>query len=290
MIIDARIRPPYKSFNKVLALPQNAPPRVLPQPLRAGYEVIPSIAENSMDLFWEEWREAGIDKAVLVGRKCAQRQIKNADIAELRDKYPLKFVRAMAGIDAAFTDIPGTTKEVERLIKELKFSGIVMDPGWCVPARYVDDRRLYPIYAKCAELECILYLTMSLMQNPGDISYASPERVHRIATDFPKLQILVVHHAFPFSNEMIGIMINNSDIGNIWVLADFFMSLPGIPCHRDWVDAANNHIVNKRMVFGTAYPVRPMKMAVDQFDKLGLNDDVIEDIMYRNAANLFKID
>jgi predicted TIM-barrel fold metal-dependent hydrolase len=264
MIIDARVRPPYKSFNKVLALPKDAPPRVLPHPLRAGYTEIPSVSKNSMDLFWEEWKEAGIDKAILVGRKCAQRQIENEDVAELRDLHPDKFVGAMAGIDAAFTDIVGTLKEVDRLIKDMKFNGIVMDPGWCVPARYVDDRRLYPIYARCAELGCVLYLTMSLMQNPGDISYASPERVHRVATDFPKLQILVVHHAFPFSNEMIGIMVNNAGLGNIWV--------------------------HKRMVFGTAFPVRPLKMAIDQFRALGFNDDVMEDIMFKNAAELFKLE
>ena len=107
-------------------------------------------------------------------------------------------------------------------------AGIAVDPGWWVPPRYVDDPKNYPLYERCAELGGVLYLTCSLMQGP-DISYAEPYRIQRVANAFPTLQIVVVHAAFPHTSEMIGVMIANAPLGNLWVIPDFFQFIPGFP-------------------------------------------------------------
>jgi predicted TIM-barrel fold metal-dependent hydrolase len=162
-----------------------------------------------------------------------------------------------------------------------------MDPGWSVPPLYVDDKGLYPIYSKCAELGGILYLTCSLMQGP-DISYAEPARIQRVANAFPTLQIVVVHGAFPFTNEMLGVMIANAPLGNLWAAPDFFQFIPGFAGAQDWVEAAN-HYMGDRMLYASSYPVRPIKQSLEEFRRFRYEPDVLENMMAKNVANLFGI-
>lgn len=285
MIIDARVRPPYKSFQKVLASAPGARPSVKRSPLISGYERPQSMVQKSLELFMEEMDDACVDKGILVGRQAGHRIVSNDDIAELRDTYPERFPVALAGINGS--DVAVALEEIERTIKGMGFNGIAVDPGWWVPPLYVDDERIYPIYAKCAELGGVMYLTCSLMQGP-DISYAEPYRIQRVANDFPTLRIVVVHGAFPFTNEMLGVMIANSALGNLWVLPDFFQFISGFAGAQDWVDAAN-HYLGDRMLYASSYPVRPLKQSLEEFRRFSYKPEVLDNLLANNAAELFGI-
>ena len=283
MILDARVRPPFKSFKDVLAPAPGARQSVKRSPLVSGYERPQSMVQKSVELFLQEMDEAAVDKGILVGRQAGHRVVSNDDISELRDQYPDRFPLAIAGINGV--DVSAAVHEVERTISKMEFDGIAVDPGWLVPPMYVDDITLYPIYAKCAELKGVLYLTCSLMQGP-DISYAEPWRIQRVANDFPTLQIVVVHGAFPYTSEMIGVMIANAPLGNLWVLPDFFQFIPGFPGAQDWVEAAN-HYLGDRILYASSYPVRPLKQSLDEFRRFSYKAGVLENLLAKNAANLF---
>ena len=285
MIIDARVRPPFKSLKQVLSSAPGSRPPVKRSPLVSGYERPQSMVQKSFELFVAEMDDAGSDKGILVGRQAGHRLVSNDDIAELQNMHPTRFPVAIAGINGSNVEV--AVNEVERAIKGLDFKGIAMDPGWLVPPLYVDDKSIYPIYSKCAELGGVLYLTCSLMQGP-DISFAEPARIQRVANDFPELKIVVVHGAFPFTNEMLGVMIANAPLGNLWVMPDFFQFIPGFAGAQDWVEASN-HYIGDRMLYASSYPVRPLKQSLDEFRRFHYQPEVIENIMANNAANLFGI-
>jgi predicted TIM-barrel fold metal-dependent hydrolase len=285
MILDARVRPPFKSLKNVLAPEPGARPAARRSPLVSGYERPQSMVEKSVDLFIREMDEAGVDKGILVGRQAGHRVISNDDIAELRDQYSERFPLALAGINGI--DGLAAVREVERTITEMGFNGIAVDPGWWVPPMYVDDPSIYPVYAKCQELKGVLYLTCSLMQGP-DISYAEPWRIQRVANAFPTLQIVVVHGAFPCTREMLGVMIANAPLGNLWVLPDFFQFIPGFPGAQDWVDAANYYL-GDRILYASSYPVRPLKQSLEEFRRFSYKPGVLENLLAKNAENLFGI-
>jgi len=286
MIIDARVRPPFKSLKQVLAPEPGARPPVKRSPLVSGYDRTPSMVQKSWELFLEEMDAAGVDKGILAGRQAGHRTVSNDDIAEFRDQHPDRFPVALAGINGA--DIDGAIQEIERTLKEMQFNGIAVDPGWWVPPRYVDDPQNYPLYQKCAELGGVLYLTCSLMQGP-DISYADPFRIQRVANDFPTLQIVVVHGAFPHTSEMLGVMIANTPLGNLWVIPDFFQFIPGFPGALDWVEAAN-HFLGDRILYASSYPVRPLGQSLAEFRRFSYEPKVLEKLLGGNAATLFGID
>ncbi|MDD1708711.1 MAG: amidohydrolase [Methanoregulaceae archaeon] len=285
MIIDARVRPPFKSLTQVLASEPGARPPVKRSPLVSGYERTPSMTQKSFELFMEEMDAAGVDKGILVGRQAGHRIILNDDIAELRDRYSDRFPVALAGINGA--DVEAGVLEIERTLKGMHFSGIAVDPGWWDVPRYVDDPRNYPLYQRCAELGGVLYLTCSLMQGP-DISYAEPYRIQRVANAFPTLRIVVVHAAFPYISEMLGVMIANAPLGNLWVIPDFFQFIPGFPGAQDWVDAAN-HYLGDRILYASSYPVRPLAQSLSEFQRFSYKPEVLENLLSGNAATLFGI-
>lgn len=289
MIIDARVRPPYKSLQQVLAPSPGARPAGAGRrsPLVSGYERPPSMVQKSFERFIAEMDEAGIARGILVGRQAGHRVASNDDIAELRTAYPDRFPVAIAGISISGTEVDAAVAEIERTMTELGFAGVALDPGWWTPPCYVDDRRIYPLYEKCAELNGVLYLTCSLMQGP-DISYAEPYRIQRVANDFPTLKIVVVHGAFPFVHEMLGVMIANAPRGNLWVLPDFFQFIPGFPGAQDWVDAANQYL-SDRILYASSYPVRPLKQSVEEFRRFSYRPEVLERLLWQNAAELFGI-
>ena len=283
MIIDARMRPPYKSLTRVLTPEPDTRPPVKRSPLVSGYERTPSMVQKSWDIFRGEMDAAGVDKGILVGRQAGHRIVSNDDIAELRERCPDRFPVAIAGINGA--DVERGKEEIERTLTRMHFQGIAVDPGWWIPPRYVDDPQNYPLYERCAELGGILYLTCSLMQGP-DISYAEPYRIQRVANAFPTLQIVVVHGAFPFTSEMIGVMIANAPLGNIWVIPDFFQFIPGFPGALDWVEAAN-HFLGDRILYASSYPVRPLGQSIDEFLRFPWRPEVLENLLAQNAVTLF---
>lgn len=286
MVIDARIRPPYKSLNNVLVSAPGSRPSPRRSPLISGFERPPSMVQKSVDLFIQEMDDAGIDKGILVGRQAGHRIVSNDDIADLHKLHPRRFPITIAGING--TNIAAALDEIERTMTQMGFRGIAVDPGWWVPPSYVDDKRIYPVYAKCAELGGVLYLTCSLMQGP-DISYADPARIQRVANDFPTLPIVVVHGAFPFTNEMLGVMIANAPVGNLWVIPDFFQFIPGFPGAQDWVNAAN-HFMGDRMLFASSYPVRPLRQSLAEFRRFSYEPHVLDNVLANNVANLFGIE
>ncbi len=283
MIIDARVRPPYKSLTQVLAPEPGARPAVKKSPLVSGYERSPSMMQRSWELFMDEMDSAGVDMGILVGRQAGHRIISNDDIAELRDRYPDQFPIALAGINGANVD--EGIREIERTLRGMHFAGIAVDPGWWIPPRYIDDPANFPLYQRCAELDGVLYLTCSLMQGP-DISYAEPWRIQRVASAFPTLPIVVVHAAFPYASEMIGVMIANAPLGNIWVIPDFFQFIPGFPGAQEWVDAAN-HFLGDRIMYASSYPVRPLAQSISEFTRFSYKPEVLENLLSGNVSTLF---
>lgn len=283
MIIDARMRPPFKSLTQVLAPEPGARPSVKRSPLVSGYDRTRSMTQKSLELFMEEMDAAGVEKGILVGRQAGHRIIENDDIAELCDRYPDRFPVALAGINGA--DVMAGVDEIDRALTDMHFKGIAVDPGWWDPPRYVDDPANYPLYQRCAEHGGVLYLTCSLMQGP-DISYAEPYRIQRVANAFPDLRIVVVHGAFPHTSGMIGVMIANAPLANIWVIPDFFQFIPGFPGAQDWVHAAN-HFLSDRILYASSYPVRPIGQSLDEFKRFSYSPGVLDNLLYQNAATLF---
>jgi predicted TIM-barrel fold metal-dependent hydrolase len=153
----------------------------------------------------------------------------------------------------------------------------------------LDDRRLYPIYAHCQERDVPIAITLSgelvrLVRNPWQ--FASPMPLHTAAQDFPRLQFVITHGAWPAVQEILGLAFA---FPNVWVSPDLYMVGTQMPFAHEYIRAANLYL-GERLLFGTGYPSRGHVDSVRAFEAWCLPPGVRENVLYRNALRLMRID
>lgn len=60
------------------------------------------------------------------------------------------------------------------------------------------------------------------------------------------------------------------------------------PGSQIYVEAANSFL-GDQLLFGSSYPFRPISQSIDDFLTLGFREDIVERLLYGNAARLFGI-
>lgn len=284
MIVDMRLRPPLASW---VSRPQFRPAKHYPT--RVGFARPPSAEQGSTELLLKEMDEAGIEWGVIMGRQSAEPSgsIPNDEIADCVKKYPDRFV-AWAGIDVS-RDTDWCLDEIRRCKRMPGFKGVSIEPATArgEASMWAYDRRLYPIYEECVKLEWPVNITLSgpLQMNPGrPYEYSSPVQLYEVAKDFPKLDIHVGHGAWPWVMEMIGVALV---CRNIWPSPDQYL-IKQIPGAHDYVTAANNYF-DDRMLFGTAYPSKPLAPMVQRYREWDWAPGVLDKVFYKNALRLMKM-
>lgn len=273
-IIDFRLRPPAMGFlnARIYTRPdiRNRFTRQL------GFEPAPSAEEKSLELMFEEMAAAGIQQGVCVGRNSSVLgSVSNADVAAVAKAYPDKF-HPVGSIEAA------TRKEAMAQMQEILDLGIRivnLEPGvWATPM-HVDDRRLYPLYAFCED-NGIPVIMMTGGNAGPDITYTNPEHIDRVLGDFPDLTVISSHGNWPWVQEIIHVAFRRP---NLYLSPDMYLyNLPG---HADFIQAANSFLAD-RMLFGTAYPMCPLKEYTEWFLTLPIKPDAMEKILHGNAERL----
>lgn len=280
-IVDMRIRPPFlhKFFGSTPGTPEYEVVRWLNR--RVGSNQ-PDHFTNVKDVdgLLAEMDSAGVTVGVVVARSVPNVRVTNDQIAQLVRANPSRLV-GIGLVDPEFLGLDAAIMEVQRAVTVLGCRGINVDPGFLERPIKADDALLYPIYRKCQELDVPVFI-MSGPTTP-DLSDTEPRAIARVAKAFPKLPIVVCHGCYPFANEMIAVAFMHE---NVFVSPDMYTFMPG---GNLYIEAANG-FMKDQLVFGTAYPFKPMKQGVEEFLRAGLRPDVLDNVMFRNASRLLKID
>ncbi|QXW01326.1 amidohydrolase family protein [Rhodococcus globerulus] len=261
MIVDFRVRPPYKSFTKLHIFQPRDPN---PDPLTAkGFQLdLPpyrSRDESSMGAFVEEMDEAGIDVGVVMGRTAppAAGSVSNDEIAEILTAHPGRFV-GFGSVDV--TNPKSAIAEVDRCV-DLGFKGIAFDNGYF--PLYDDDESIFPIYERCQEKGLVASITSSLFLGP-DLTYCDPVHLQRVASRFSDLKIVVPHGGWPHVTQICGVAYRHT---NVYLVPDIYLNMPNTPGTSGYLEAAHSYL-GRRLLFASSYPVRPMGQSVEQFRNL----------------------
>ena len=237
MIVDMRLRPPLKSWVDKPQFKSGSQAGYYPS--RIGFPRPPSAEQQSIDLLVEEMDAAGVQWGVIMGRQSAAPLgvIPNDEIADLIALHPDRFV-SFAGIDVS-ADTGEALAEIDRCLALPGFKGISIEPGASSTPMTTDDQRLYPIYEKCHEHGVPISITLSGMLGQmvgASWEFNSPQPLYQTAKDFPDLQIVISHAAWPYVQEMLGVAFV---CGNVWVSPDLYMVGTNTPGASEYVKAAN---------------------------------------------------
>jgi predicted TIM-barrel fold metal-dependent hydrolase len=231
-----------------------------------------------------EIKEAGIVSAVIWGRTTyePERSTTNDDIAAIMREYKDLFVAGFGGICPRTGKIREAIKEVERCARELGMKGITLEPSIGMrPLTFADDPILYPVYEVMQELGLILALTISRgTPKEQTLRHVNPEAVDHVAGDFPDMKIVISHACWPWAEQSCGLALVRP---NVYLEPDLYgMGMPGTTV---WVEAANTYLQD-RMIFASAYPYQGVKEMVKSYLALPYRPEVMEKVMYKNAARL----
>jgi len=80
-------------------------------------------------------------------------------------------------------------------------------PAWF--GMHPEDRRLYPLYAKCAELDIPVQIEVGSRRlregQPRLPTHGRPQSLDEIACDFPSLRMIAVGTGWPWTTEMVAV-------------------------------------------------------------------------------------
>jgi predicted TIM-barrel fold metal-dependent hydrolase len=255
-------------------------------------ELIESLKEGTEESFFKEIEAAGITTAVSAsglnpGAKLGKytfpdRTTLNDDLADIQRRNPGRFI-ACGGIDVSDT-FHNSIDEVQRCVNDLNIKVFGIEPGRA-PGCNPSDPRLFDLYSMLQELDCTVIIQTSGLKGGVYLNYAHPDHIEIVAEKFPDLRIICAHGCYPYVREAIVIAMRRN---NIWLGPEGYLWHLG---HDDWMRAINKDFegFSNKFLFGSAYPLTPIKAFVDNFKNLPWADGILSKLLYKNALDALNL-
>jgi predicted TIM-barrel fold metal-dependent hydrolase len=204
--------------------------------------------------------------------------ISNDEVAHYCRAYPDRFI-GVASVDL-YRPLEGV-RELRRRVKQDGFKGLRVLPWvWGLPP---DDRRYYPLFAECCELD-IPFCTQ--VGHAGPLKESEPGRpipyLDRVALEFPELRILAGHIGVPWLGEMLSLVMKYP---NVFIDTSAYKVTRYPKDLVDYMHRSSRH----QVLFGSNHPFWPASECLAGFDKLGLSEKAVMLFLADNAKNVFKL-
>jgi predicted TIM-barrel fold metal-dependent hydrolase len=253
-----------------------------------------------LDEYMRDMDEANIDVSVVCGI-----DVTRIDRTKLPIDYIYDFIRrkpnrliGFAGVQAI--DSKGrfsaeSLKNFEKAIKEYGFKGLKLHPSYS--HYYPNDKACYPFYQKALELEVPVLIHMGTTPAPfAKLDMGRPIYLDDVAMDFPDLKICAAHLAYPWTQELYGLM---RKCQNIYTDISAQCIRPTILAWN--LVMAKEYNLMDRVMFGTDYPCCKPRKNFIEWCKTGVNriaknvgwptlsQEDIENLLGKNAMEFLNL-
>lgn len=192
--------------------------------------------------------------------------------------------------DRFFFDLPinanngmDEVRKIKRLHKEIGLKAVSTFPSGISPQVPINDKRLYPIYATCVELDIPFCCCVGV---PGPRLPMEPQRVDlidEVCWFFPELKFVMRHGAEPWENMAVKLMLKYPNLS--------YSTSAFAPKHypQAIVDYANKRGPDQIMYAGYF----PMGLSLERIAKempnVPFNEDVWPKFLRENAIRVFDL-
>lgn len=271
-IVDFRVRPLYGGYEAIAD--NGAMDRFL---TAFRCKATPSMIEKSAEALLREMDEADVELAVVPGRQSEDTFVSNEKLVELSERYPGRFT-----IFPLYNpNHPSESlKEVKEYVLHGPCRGISIEPGFG-NSLFFDSPEYWELYEFMNEHSLPLLTTFSgSIARP--INMLLPEKFHFVAKKYPKITMIAGHGGWPWFRELCCMAFFTP---NIYLLPDLYsVRCPG----EEDVRAAASCILRDKMLFGSSYPLLPVKEAVDHVLGWGLPEDSLNAVLWENAKKILR--
>ncbi|MBC8512053.1 MAG: amidohydrolase [Dehalococcoidia bacterium] len=285
MIIDFRMVTPGNEWMSI-----EEAERVFPTSYLRGYMGTYADVANAFKVTTDDlirgMDEGGVDKAVLQGEwGIGDYRKQNDAVYRLAQAHPDRFVAAYLCVNPLEND--DMAEVVEKEVNERGFKGVNIQ-GFACWLR-ANDKRFYPVYAKCQELGIPVTIHSSInFSVDRTIDYSRPIYLDEVACDFPDLTIVANHGGWPWVTEMVAVAWKHPNVYiEIGAVSPKYIGTPGTGWEPLMV--YGNSLLQDRVLFATDNMLPP-KRCVDELKALPLKDAVKEKWLGGNAARLLGLE
>lgn len=219
---------------------------------------------------------AGIDHMVLVGPGAS-----NEDLAEYVRPFPERLsgiasISMSMGISAAIREIRHSHSLGLRLI------GL----GPLRDGFRSSDRRYYPVYSTCSELDMavVIHTSSNLGRGmPQDLG--RPLHLDQVATDFPELMIVASHGGWPWILEMVAVAWHHD---NVYIEMSSHRALHMGKPGSGWEYLFNygSGPLRDRLLWGSTSPYLGLERQLAETRQLPMSEDAMSNMLSMNPREL----
>ncbi|MDQ6723684.1 MAG: amidohydrolase [Thermoproteota archaeon] len=197
------------------------------------------------------------------------------------------------GVVAGFTIDNHTQEDLKNYRQWLKddiIKGIKLYCGY--EHHYPYDERYQIVYDMCIEYGCPLMIhTGDAFSNRAKIKYSHPLNIDDVAVDNPELKIVMCHIGNPWITDCQEILYKNKNVyADISGLIVGNFTLSGEIHYSNKIKEILNYVDNPHhLLYGSDWPISSMKSYTNLVQKLELDKDSFDLLMFRNAKSIFKI-
>jgi hypothetical protein len=155
--------------------------------------------------------------------------------------------------------------------------------SWCTPQVPLDDKRMYPIYAKCVEIGRPIVLYAGVPGPRIPMAPQLPMLLDEVCWFWPELQIVIRHGAEPWTELMVKLMLKYPGL--------HYSTSAFAPKYypEDIVAYANTRGADKVMYAGYYAAGLTLDRIFSELPAVGFKDDVWPKFLRDNAARVFGI-
>jgi uncharacterized protein len=213
-----------------------------------------------------------------------------AQIIDIVDKNGIK---NKIGVVAGYTIDNHTQEDLKNYRQWLKddiIKGIKLYCGY--EHHYPYDERYQIVYDMCIEFGCPLMIhTGDAFSHRAKRKYAHPLNVDDVAVDNPELKIVMCHIGNPWITDCQEILYKNknvyADISGL-IVGDFTLS--GEIHYTNKIKEILNYVDSPHhLLYGSDWPISNMKSYTNLVQKLELDKESFDLLMFKNAKGIFKI-
>jgi predicted TIM-barrel fold metal-dependent hydrolase len=196
-------------------------------------------------------------------------------------EHPDRFV---ASLEVDPNDISGAVRAIREAKDEHDIRAVTSFPAGCNPQVPISDRRYYPVYQTCVDLDIPIIVNAGI---PGPrVPAACQDVMHfdQVCYDFPELHIVMRHGAEPWEELAVKLMLKWPGL--------HYMTSGFAPRYYPTaiVDYANTRGADK-ILYAGYYPMGlSLRRIFEELPQVPLRDEVWPKFLRDNAVRLLKLD
>ena len=278
-VIDFRVR-----------VPATLCPQIdIPQSNKARYDAVLNIGEKyasaqTLEDLIQALDNNGIDHAVIhaeheVGDAA---DALNRTVADIVEQHPSRFT-GIGTISLENFTIKRALQQIEQCA-EMGMIGLSIEPAFF--GLHLDDKKLYPIYAKAMEKNLLVALHTGINYTTHQpMAGENPILLDQIACDFPDLTLVASHGGWPWISEMVAVARKHPQVYiEFGGIAPKYVAAQG----GGWevMHRFMNSVLKDQILYGTDWPTMDHERTLREWRGMELKHEVLENLLSRNTMGL----